>query len=65
MFAVRRSLRNTVVKRTSPLKIITPPVLKQKRPSKFEEVPYHEQYETRDFVFTEKDIKRYELNCLR
>ena len=54
MFAVRRSLRNTVVKYTSPLKIITP-IIKQKKPLKFEEVPYHEQYESRD---NENEIKQ-------
>lgn len=65
MFAVRRSLKNTAVILSSPLKMVTPLIMKQKKPLKFEEVPYHEQYEYRDFEPTEKDIKRYELNCLR
>ena len=61
MFPVRRTLN--LIRLTRPKVAI--PLIKQKKPLKFEEVPYHEQYETRDFVFTEKDIKRYELNCLR
>ncbi len=61
MFPVRRTLN--LIKLPRPKYNV--PLIKFPKPLKFEEVPYHEQYETRDFVFTEKDIKRYELNCLR